>query len=314
MNRPKRSIQKHRRLHNVAYHASRSTLTHEQKQAIKALPVAIQTDNRQAFNPSHLQLVKAWLNWDLRVVKCVVPVSGGKDSQACLSLAVKHFRPCNVIGLFCDTQFEHPTNYAHVAKLGELYGVKIITRTGGSVIEQCEKRGRFPSDQARFCTNYLKIDVSKKFYKSLAEQQGQGFEIWYGMRTDESNGRAKRYKDIDPFENYPPHAILDYPKYLFKMGVTFRLPIVDWYEKEVYEYLGNDINPLYKAGFERVGCFPCLAGGDFAKEKAFAFDDFGRSQREKVRSLEKQFNRSVFTSKGGQRRNDENQLCLICQI
>ena len=285
------------------------------KQAVKALHMPpIKMISRNIKQPTQLSMVKQFLKWDYKLVKCVVPISGGKDSQACIALATKYFRPSNVIGLFCDTQFEHPETYAHVAKIGRLYGVNIITRSGGSVIEQCEKRGRFPSDQARFCTNYLKIDVSKKFYKWLAMTQGVGFQVWYGMRAGESHQRAKRYADIIDDDLLPPHVVIgNYPKYLECLGVMFRLPIIEWSTQSVFEYLGDNINPLYK-DFDRVGCFPCLAGGDIWKEKAFAYDDFGRSQREKVRPLEKQFNRSVFTSKGGQRRNDESQLCLICQI
>ena len=43
------------------------------------------------------------------MIKCIVPVSGGKDSQCCLKLAVDEFGSDQVIGLFCDTKFEHPT-------------------------------------------------------------------------------------------------------------------------------------------------------------------------------------------------------------
>ena len=287
----------------------------------------------------------------MKTVKCVVPISGGKDSQACLQLAVAHFGKEYVIGLFCDTQFEHPLTYEHVERMGEMYGVEIITRCGGSVIDQIEKRGRFPSFGARFCTNYLKTDVSKKFYEELADYQrsfkghcweytvvkrqsvmiekslislkewvnSQGFSVWYGMRTGESNGRAKRYADIDPFEYYAPHQVLDaYPQKLGKKGVTFRLPIVDWKDREVFEFLGGDLNPLYKLGFERVGCFPCLAGGDLWKEKAFTFDDFGHSQHEKIKVLEQKLGKSVFTSKGGWQRNNPDQASLdfacICEI
>ncbi|VWX31539.1 conserved hypothetical protein [Moraxellaceae bacterium 17A] len=311
----KRTAKRIRQNNHRLYHES-VKLEIKFKEAAKALPMpAIKMISRNIKQPTQLSMVKQFLKWDYKLVKCVVPISGGKDSQACLALAIKQFKPSNVIGLFCDTQFEHPMTYEHVAKLGGLYGVEIITRCGGSVIDQIEKRGRFPSFGARFCTNYLKTDVSKKFYKSLAEKQGIGFQVWYGMRTDESSKRAKLYADVDPFELYPPHAVLDnYPQYLEKKGVMFRLPIVDWRENEVYEQLGDDINPLYKKGFGRVGCFPCLAGGDLWKDKAFTFDDFGRSQREKVRVLEKQLGKSVFTSKGGQRRNDENQFCLICSI
>ncbi len=52
-------------------------------------------------------------------IKIVVPVSGGKDSQACLKMAVSEVGADHVIGLFCDTQFEHPLTYAHVKKLSQ---------------------------------------------------------------------------------------------------------------------------------------------------------------------------------------------------
>lgn len=252
----------------------------------------------------------------MKKVKCVVPVSGGKDSQACLQLAVKEFGAENVIGLFCDTQFEHELTYKHVEYMAELYGVEIITRCEGEVLALCRKNKRFPSGTARFCTDSLKIKVSKKFYKQLAEMQGEGFEVWYGMRSGESHERAKRYEDKVDTELYEPHEVMpsNYPKYLGKMGVRFRMPIMDWSSREVLAFLDGKENPLYSKGFDRVGCFPCLAGGDKSKEWAFNFDEFGQQQLAKVREVEKEIGKSVFTSKGGIQRNNPDQLCLICQI
>lgn len=256
------------------------------------------------------------VDWVQQVVKCVVPISGGKDSQTCLELAIEHFGKENVIGLFCDTQFEHPMTYEHIENMRDLYQVEIIVRNDGNVLDQCIKWGRFPSDNVNFCTNYLKINVGKKFYKELAEQQGCGFEVWYGLRSAESQHREKRYGNKINDELYAPHEIMPskYPKYLEKLGVMMRLPIIDWTEKEVFEFLGNKINPLYSHGFNRVGCFPCLAGGDGPKEKAFQFDSFGQSQLKKVREVEKVIGKSVFTSKGASQRNNEAQLCMFCQI
>lgn len=256
------------------------------------------------------------VDWVQQVVKCVVPVSGGKDSQTCLELAIEHFGKESVIGLFCDTQFEHPMTYEHIENMCDLYQVEIIVRNDGNVLDQCIKWGRFPSDNVNFCTNYLKINVGKKFYKELAEQQGCGFEVWYGLRSAESQQREKRYGNKINDELYAPHEIMPskYPKYLEKLGVMMRLPIIDWMEKEVFEFLGSKINPLYSHGFNRVGCFPCLAGGDGPKEKAFQFDSFGQSQLKKVREVEKVIGKSVFTSKGASQRNNEAQLCMFCQI
>jgi 3'-phosphoadenosine 5'-phosphosulfate sulfotransferase (PAPS reductase)/FAD synthetase len=260
---------------------------------------------------------------DIRKFKCVVPVSGGKDSQVCLELALEKFEKEDIIGLFCDTQFEHEITYAHVDFMEKHYGVKIERISEGSVEEKCLKYGRFPGGGARHCTDELKIQPTKKFLKALAEKQGSGFEVWYGMRFEESNERAKRYESKIHEDLYPPHEIMSkYPKYLAKMGVMFRLPILEWSFQEVIAHLDGKENPLYKAGFKRVGCFPCQAAGDAHKEKAYAFDDFGREQYIKIKNVADIIEKPMFTSKGGAQRNNEDQIrlfdsspgCAVCSI
>lgn len=250
------------------------------------------------------------------IIKCVVPISGGKDSQACLKLALKEFDPSEIQGLFCDTQFEHPITYSHVQWMSAHYGVRIDSVTGGSVLEKSLKYKRFPGGGARHCTDELKIRETRIYLKALAEKQGIGFEVWYGMRSDESTERKKRYANKVNDELYPPHEVLPrkYPKYLANMGVSFKLPILDWLTQEVFEFLEGLHNPLYDAGFTRVGCFPCLAGGDESKEKAFQFDEFGRQQYAKCSKVSKVIGKDIFTSKGGQERNSENSGCAICSI
>ena len=245
--------------------------------------------------------------------KCIVPVSGGKDSQTCLKMAVKEFGAVNVLALFCDTQFEHPITYQHIKDTVKLYGVDLHTVTGGSVEEKILKYGRFPGGGARHCTDELKIRETRIFLKEYSEKHG-GVEVWYGMRTDESSARAKRYAFKDPDLLYEPREVLSkYPKYLGTNGVMFRLPIADWTSAEVLEYLAGEHNPLYDAGFARVGCFPCLAGGDAWKIKAFEHDEFGKSQLIKVRQLESEIGKSVFTSGIGER-FDNSQGCRVCEI
>lgn len=256
------------------------------------------------------------------MIKCVVPVSGGKDSQACLKIALTIYKPSEIFGLFCDTQFEHPETYKHVERMREMYGVSILTITAGSVEEKVLRYGRFPGGGARHCTDELKIVPSKKWYKTLVETQGEGFVVFYGMRSEESAERAKRYNLKMTDDLYEPHEVLaKYPKYLGKMGVRFRMPILDWTNKQVFDFLDGEHNPLYNAGFDRVGCFPCLASGDKWKEKAFAHDKFGQEQRIKVAVMEDKIGKSVFTSKGGMQRNNIDQAdmfsspgCRICEI
>ena len=247
--------------------------------------------------------------------RVVVPVSGGKDSQSCLKLAVAKYSPSDVLGLFCDTQFEHPITYAHVASLRDLYGVEIATVTDGSVPEKVLKYSRFPGGGARHCTDELKITPSKKFYKKLAEDQGCGFEVWYGVRSDESAERKKRYAGKVCDEVYAPHEFMPrkYPKYLDKLGVSVRLPILDWSRDDVMYYLAGEENILYRQGFDRVGCFPCLASGDAYKNAAFTYDEFGSQQKAIVDELSAKIGKSIWTSKYGADKY-EGAGCSLCAM
>jgi len=248
-------------------------------------------------------------------VRVVVPISGGKDSQACLKLALGSYSRGEVLGLFCDTNFEHPLTYKHLDTIRSMYGVRIHTVSAGNVPDKVLKYGRFPGGGARFCTDELKIIPGKKFYKALAESQGHGFEVWYGVRGSESPERAKRYKGKVSDEVYTPHEFMSkYPKYLETLGVAIRLPIVDWSTAEVLEFLAGEENPLYGEGFDRVGCFPCLAGGDASKIKAFEFDTFGAKQYANVQVLEKAIGKSVFRSGIGPKWEQEGNGCSFCSM
>lgn len=263
-------------------------------------------------------------------VRVVVPVSGGKDSQATLKLAARLYPAAEIRGLFCDTGFEHPLTYAHVEQLRKLYGnIRIDTVSAGTVEQQCLKHKRFPGGGARFCTEELKIRPTKLYCRALAIEQGSrlqlkkkkiagsqegGFEVWYGMRSDESDEREKRYFGKVCDEVYPPHEVIGkYPKYLDRLGVSFRLAVLDWTKRDVLDFLDGEENPLYAAGFDRVGCFPCGAAGDQYKEKAFTFDSFGRSQYQKIIRIGTVIGKSIWTSKGGKARN-EGAGCAVCSI
>lgn len=250
------------------------------------------------------------------MIRCVVPLSGGKDSQACLKLALESFKRDEIVALFCDTQFEHPKTYEHVEYISVLYGVPITKISDGDVITRSLRYGRFPSGTARFCTDDLKIKPTKRFIENLAARQGEGFEVWYGMRSNESPERRERYKDCVSTELHPLHEILPskYPAHLAAMGIVGRLPVLDWTKGEVLDFLEGHHNPLYDEGFDRVGCFPCLASGDKWKEKAFNHDEVGQKHYALVKMVEQRTGKSIWTSKGGAMRNNENQGCLICQM
>ena len=246
------------------------------------------------------------------MIKCVVPVSGGKDSEACLKMALQEYDRSEVIGLFCDTHFEHPLTYTHVREtMRSRYDFNLVEVSDGNVSDRCLRYDRFPSGIARFCTDDLKMKPSKRFYENLAARQGQGFQVWYGMRTGESPARAKKYAEHNDLDLYNAHDLFPnkYPKFLADMGIQFRLPIVDWTTQEVVEFVGREnLNPLYGQGFDRVGCFPCLAAGDGYKAKAFNHDATGRAHYAIVQVIQDRTGKSVFTSANA------DDICPICSI
>lgn len=103
-------------------------------------------------------------------IKIIVPVSGGKDSQACLKMAVQEYGAKNVLGLFCDTKFEHPETYRHISFMRILYGSYIHTVCGGDVLSKSLKYNRFPGGGARHCTDELKIRETRIFLKEFSEK------------------------------------------------------------------------------------------------------------------------------------------------
>lgn len=254
----------------------------------------------QGFEPSHIDEIT-------NDIKCVVPLSGGKDSQACLELALESFKHEEILAMVCDTRFENPKTIEHIKWMRGHYGVQFHFINNGDVIEQIFKNGRFPSSFSRFCTNALKIKPGKEFYKVLAEKLGHGFEVWYGMRSEESVQRRTRYQERNTGDLIAPHEMMKglYPKYLASMGVMFRLPILDMTEEDVFDMLDRRENPLYDEGMGRVGCFPCLAGGDRSIEEAFAHDEVGKARKIMIKDISNEIQRNVFRSKGGKLRNPD---------
>jgi len=237
-----------------------------------------------------------------KIMQIIVPVSGGKDSQACLKLAVDKYGAENVQGMFCDTYNEHPMTYSHIALMEILYGVEIITVIdhkfpGRNVWERIRNRGQFPRDNTRFCTQQLKIQAACRYYKELltTDRYKDGYQVWYGMRgTDESTQRTNKYSKYIPMDIDDQRELIDandmnstFPKKLAKQNVWFVLPVVEWTTQDIFHFLGDDINPLYNHGFKRVGCFPCFACATPKQLiKAYSFDEFGASQLRKVKAME----------------------------
>lgn len=201
-------------------------------------------------------------------------ISGGKDSEAVEIWAKNNLTDYESV--FCDTGWESPKTYAHLAKI-EAYTGKQIKRLVNEkyprgFIDLCISKKRFASTKARFCTEELKVKPMIDYILSLKED----VTVLQGVRNDESQARANLKKEDEYFKFYfEPYGYdkKGKPKYhtyrkkevvehCNKYSVDVLRPIISWSAQDVFDYLfknGQKGNELYYEGFARVGCFPCIS-------------------------------------------------------
>lgn len=239
----------------------------------------------------------------------LVSTSGGMDSQACLKLIKENYG--SVCLIFADTGFEHPDTYTHLHTLIKHYDCDHIffRKKNSDVLSEIVKNKKFPSGKTRFCTSSLKQNTSKIIEACYANEVLNPI-VYIGIRGDESPTRKAKYSGMLDWETFKPHEIYsNRPKYLYyRYGVTMTFPLIEMKRSDVVEVLKNDpINPLYEKGMNSVGCFPCLIAGKKEIEKAFALDEFGLEQKQKVFYVSEKIGRKLDYQ-------EKNQKCEMCKI
>ncbi len=207
-------------------------------------------------------------------MKTIVTFSGGKDSMAAL-LWVRNNLTKDFITVFADTGWESEITYQYIHEVSQkldLNLVKIKSTEVDGFVDMTIKKKRFPSSQARFCTEILKIKPTIDF---ILDEVNEDVLIVQGIRADESHSRSLMSKQCTFFKYYfQPYGKNKEGKpkfhtYRKKEVLNFRRnhsddilrPVFDWKAQEVMDYIlenGFDPNPLYSKGMKRVGCFPCV--------------------------------------------------------
>ncbi len=119
----------------------------------------------------------------------------------------------------------------------------VLQPTGNPFLDLCLLKGRFPTNRARFCTEWLKRDTFVEYVDSVIQQEGRPVVVWQGVRRDESDKRKNAKKIERTGRGY----------------YNFR-PLVDWTIEDVFRCIadhGLSTNPLYQT-LGRVGCAPCI--------------------------------------------------------
>lgn len=209
----------------------------------------------------------------------LISLSSGKDSTAMALWAIRNSKK-NIKFIFCDTGNEHPLTYEYIKYLdeklfalsgthievlrqdfasrvlakkerlvaaGEIERAQHTNPTGNPFVDLAILKGRFPSTQARFCTQELKVKpVLKRVRELLA--LGDNVANWSGVRAQESTRRAK----------LPETEVFMVDKITGCVATHYR-PLLEWSWEDCFKIMREynvEPNPLYKMGFSRVGCFP----------------------------------------------------------
>ena len=215
---------------------------------------------------------------------CIVSMSGGKDSTA-TALALRE-AGVEASRVFADTGWEAPETYAHLdhlrEKLGPIDVVGASLRLEGvappvgdaalrspGMAAKIMARAGFPSRMQRWCTRELKLRQLRA-YHDLVEASGAEACSVVGVRGGESASRAKML----PWEDDETWG-----------GWVWR-PILAWTVDDVlaiHHRHGVDVNPLYKRGHSRVGCYPCIYAG---KEEIRLVAEHAPERIDEIRALE----------------------------
>lgn len=207
-------------------------------------------------------------------MKVIVNFSGGKDSLASL-LWVRNNLTKDFITVFCDTGWEHPITYQYIQEIQkklELNLVTIKSKKFDGMVDLAKKKLRWPSSQRRFCTSELKTIPMIDY---ILDDVQDNILVIQGIRAAESSKRAEMSKQCTYFKYYVQPYGKDkngkdkYHTYRRKDVLNFRAkysddllrPVFDWSGQQVIDYIitnGLQPNPLYRMGYKRVGCYPCI--------------------------------------------------------
>lgn len=237
-------------------------------------------------------------------IKHIVGFSGGVDSQTTARWTINRYGAENVILLNSEAgrnespitvQFvaDYSANVHPVVPVVPL--VKDIWKTANfaegkgldgeeelTFLKLIQIKHRSPSRTAQFCSEMLKLAPQKRWvdehFGPTGEYAGFAYERYTGVRRDESDRRKGT-----PFEWFDSY-----------FDCVCHAPLADWTKRMCFDYVesqGEEYNPLYKLGFGRVGCAPCVNSG---KEDILLWLERFPDMIEKVRSYEQKTGVTFF--------------------
>lgn len=194
----------------------------------------------------------------------ILSISGGKDSTAC-ALALRE-AGLEYRMVFADTGWEAQETYKHIDVLMKKLGPIDVVGVTGGMVARIKHRAGFPARMQRWCTKELKIEPIQAYHRATADDTVSVV----GVRAAESESRAKMTELEDDT----------------RWGGWVWRPILRWTVEEVlaiHHRHGIEVNPLYKRGHDRVGCYPCVYAN---KEDIRLVAEYSPERIDQIRDLE----------------------------
>lgn len=197
----------------------------------------------------------------------VLPVfhySGGKDSGATLLACREAGIPIEHVAA-SDTQWElEPEWTDHLGAVERVLGIKIrrLRSAGFQVLSM--SKASFPARDARWCTQWLKTVPLELFHERIQAIEGKQTAAVIGIRAEESK-RPDGARAVAPVWEWDDWV--DAENGAQGLGCWLWRPVKYFTIADVltiHHRHGLPLHPLYRRGYDRVGCYPCslYAGRD----------------------------------------------------
>jgi phosphoadenosine phosphosulfate reductase len=173
----------------------------------------------------------------------MVSFSGGKDSLATLLLTLDAGLRLPVF--FIDTGLEFPETEEHVRTIAEKHGLQLIVEQApeGAFYGNLDYFGP-PGRDFRWCCKTNKLGPT---VRAIMKHYPKGVLSFIGQRRYESEQRSEKPR------------VWKNPWTPGQIGAS---PIQDWTALHVWLYIfskGEEYNPWYDRGLDRIGCYLCPA-------------------------------------------------------
>lgn len=184
----------------------------------------------------------------------IVNYSTGIDSTGALYWAIQNFPREIIFLVYCDTGLEYDINEIIVRQTAQRLGIKyVILRHELGFVGILEMRGMFPDSKNRWCTSYLKTDITQKWIRANRHLLGERCLYLTGERKDESTRRAKL-----PESEIHKTTLKTTRKGIFTCH--WHRPVLDYEKGQMFEWgkkLGLDPHPCYEY-LTRCSCVACV--------------------------------------------------------